>query len=66
MQRQTERILKGMKAILSNLGLTLNEEKTSVVDARHESFNFLGFTIAMRRGREADDTFPSPLRQGRQ
>jgi RNA-directed DNA polymerase len=45
-----ERILEGMRIVLSDLGLTLNETKTRVVDVRHESFNFLGFTIAMRRG----------------
>ena len=47
----TARILKGCKTVLSELGLTLSEEKTRVVDARQESFNFLGFAIGMRRGR---------------
>jgi hypothetical protein len=36
-----ERILKGLKAVLSDLGLTLNEAKTKVVDARRDSFEFL-------------------------
>ena len=27
------------------MGLALNETKTRLIDARHESFNFLGFTI---------------------
>jgi RNA-directed DNA polymerase len=54
----TERILKGMKTVLSGLGLTLNEEKTRVVDARHESFNFLGFTIVIRRGMRTGREFP--------
>jgi RNA-directed DNA polymerase len=44
-------ILKGMKAVLSSLGLTLNEEKTRVVDAQRENFNFMGFTIAMKGAR---------------
>jgi RNA-directed DNA polymerase len=44
-------ILKGVKGVLSDLGLTLNEEKTRVVDARQESFNFLGFTIGRKTGR---------------
>ncbi len=46
-----DRILKGVKLVLEELGLTLNEEKTRIVDARQESFNFLGFTIGMKRGR---------------
>jgi len=54
----TERILKGMKAVLGSLGLTLNEEKTRVVDARRESFNFLGFTIVMRKGLRTGREFP--------
>jgi RNA-directed DNA polymerase len=47
----TDRILKGVKGILSDLGLALNEEKTRVVDARQESFNFLGFAIVRKTGR---------------
>ena len=39
----TGRILKGIKRVLDDLGLILNEEKTYVVDARQENFNFLGF-----------------------
>ena len=54
----TEQILKGMKAVLSNLGLALNEEKTRVVDAQHESFNFMGFTIVMRSGKRTGREFP--------
>ena len=48
----TDRILKGVKLVLEDLGLTLNEEKTRIVDARQESFNFLGFSIGMKRGQE--------------
>ena len=53
-----EQILKGIKAVLSALGLTLNEEKTRIVDAQHESFNFMGFTIVMRKGRRTGRVFP--------
>jgi group II intron reverse transcriptase/maturase len=53
-----EQILKGIKAVLSDLGLTLNEEKTRVVDTRHESFNFMGFTIVMKRGMRTGRVFP--------
>ena len=53
-----DRILKGLKLVLEELGLTLNEEKTRVVDARHESFNFLGFSIGMKRGQKTGRTYP--------
>jgi len=36
------------KAVMTKLGLVLNEEKTSLKDARRESFDFLGFTIGPR------------------
>ena len=53
------RILKGIKRVLEDdLGLTLNEEKTCVVDARQESFNFLGFTIGMKQSRRTGRTYP--------
>jgi len=53
------RILKGIKRVLGDdLGLTLNEEKTCVVDARQESFNFLGFTIGMKQSRRTGRTYP--------
>jgi RNA-directed DNA polymerase len=54
----TERILKGMKTVLNDLGLTLNEAKTKVVDARHEHFTLLGFSIGMRKGRKTEAIFP--------
>ena len=33
------------KAVMTRIGLTLNETKTSLKDARHESFDFLGYTF---------------------
>jgi group II intron reverse transcriptase/maturase len=54
----TDRILKGMQKVLNDLGLTLNEMKTKVVDARQESFTFLGFSIGMRKGQKAGSLFP--------
>jgi len=54
----TERILKGLKAVLSDLGLSLNEVKTKVIDARCDSFEFLGFRIVMRNGRKSGRLFP--------
>jgi group II intron reverse transcriptase/maturase len=54
----TDRILKGIKTVLGDLGLTVNEEKTRVVDARQEIFHFLGFSIGMKRGRKTGKTYP--------
>jgi retron-type reverse transcriptase len=53
---ETERILKGVKSILNNLGLTLNEEKTTVVDARQDSFSFLGVYHCNEKGAEKRTT----------
>ena len=53
-----DRILKGVKRVLEDLGLTLNEEKTRIVDARQESFNFLGFSIGMKRGKRTGRAYP--------
>jgi len=54
----TERILKGMRAVTSDLDLSLNEEKTRVVDAWQENFNFLGFSIKMRTGLKSGRAYP--------
>ena len=54
----TDRILNGVRRVFDNLGLNLNEEKTHVVDARQESFNFLGFSIGMKRGRKTGKIYP--------
>jgi RNA-directed DNA polymerase len=39
------------KAVMTKLGLTLNEAKTSVKDARRDSFDFLGYTLGPRHFR---------------
>jgi group II intron reverse transcriptase/maturase len=54
----TGRILTGIQAVLGDLGLTLNEEKTRVVNARKESFNFLGFTIKVKENPRTGKKFP--------
>jgi group II intron reverse transcriptase/maturase len=54
----TERILKGIRVVLGELELTLNEEKTKVVDARQESFNFLGFTMKVKKNPRTGKKFP--------
>ena len=40
--------LSWTRAMMTKLGLTLNEEKTSVKDARREGFDFLGYTLGPR------------------
>jgi len=40
------------KAMMTKLGLTLNETKTSVKDARIESFSFLGYSFGPHRYRK--------------
>jgi RNA-directed DNA polymerase len=57
-QGSTERVLKGIRTVLGHLGLSLNEEKTRVVDARKESFNFLGFTIQVKKNIKTGKRFP--------
>jgi RNA-directed DNA polymerase len=42
-----EEALTWTKAVMTKLGLTLNETKTSVKNARLESFNFLGYTLGV-------------------
>ena len=57
-QGNTERVLKGIRTVLGHLGLSLNEAKTRVVDARKESFNFLGFTIQVKKSIKTGKRFP--------
>jgi len=37
--------IEKLKALLENMGLTLNEEKTKVVKATEEGFDFVGFSF---------------------
>ena len=57
-QWNTERVLKGIRIVLGHLGLSLTEAKTRVVDARRESFNFLGFTIQVKKSIKTGKRFP--------
>jgi len=50
--------LSGIKTVLGELRLNLHEEKTKVVDARKESFNFLGFTIQVKENPKTGKKFP--------
>jgi RNA-directed DNA polymerase len=43
-----EEALTWARTAMTKLGLTLNEAKTSVRDARRESFDFLGYTLGPR------------------
>src|SRR5271166_442084 len=47
-----EEALTWTKAVMTKLGLTFNEAKTSVRDARNERFDFLGFSVLQRHGKE--------------
>jgi group II intron reverse transcriptase/maturase len=54
----TEKVLRGIRIVLAGLRLRLNEKKTRVVDAREESFNFLGYTIQAVKNPKTGKTFP--------
>lgn len=43
--------LEWTRGVMARLGLTLNEEKTSLKDARRERFDFLGYTFGPHRQR---------------
>jgi RNA-directed DNA polymerase len=45
-----EQAINYLKKILERMELTLNEEKTKVLNVREETFDFLGFTIGYRKG----------------
>jgi RNA-directed DNA polymerase len=57
-QGNTEKVLKGIKTVLKGLELSLNEEKTRVIDAKTERFNFLGFTVEVKRNPRTGKWFP--------
>jgi len=44
-----EEVLERLRNLLERMGLKLNEKKTRLVDAKEESFNFLGFTFRYDR-----------------
>jgi RNA-directed DNA polymerase len=44
--------LEWTRGVITRLGLTLNEAKTSIRQAREESFNFLGYTFGPHRYRK--------------
>lgn len=56
--------LAAVRQVLERLDLTLNETKTRIVDARQESFNFLGFAIRVSKswksGKRYQHICPAP------
>lgn len=57
--------MTALRKVLKRLDLSLNEAKTRVVDAREESFDFLGFSFHLRRSRYSGKRYPhvEPSRQ---
>lgn len=47
-----------LKTYLTRKGLRLNEEKSRLVDANRERFQFLGFEIGMHRSRRTGNRYP--------
>ena len=58
-KRGVEEPLTVIRHVLERLGLTLNETKTHIVDAKETGFNFLGFTIQMSRGAKSGKSYPN-------
>ncbi len=54
---QAEDALVWLRWIVERLGLSLNEAKTSICDARQESFDFLGYTFGPKVYRQSGWTY---------
>jgi RNA-directed DNA polymerase len=48
-REHAEEALEWAGEVMTKIGLTLNEVKTSVRDASRETFNFLGYTLGPQR-----------------
>lgn len=55
---KTDAPLAAVRHVLERLDLTLNETKTHIVDARQESFNFLGFAIRVSKSWRSGKSYP--------
>ena len=53
-QKDTKRSHELILEVLSKLELSLNKEKTKLVDTQKESLNFLGFAFRMRKSRRTN------------
>ena len=64
-----EAALGWTRQVITKIGLTLNEQKTSIREARREPFNFLGYTfgpmISRRTGRQYLGAAPSAKATGK-
>jgi len=58
-RKDVEEPLNVVRHVLERLDLSLNEAKTHIVDATQAIFNFLGFTIQMRRGASTGKPYPN-------
>jgi RNA-directed DNA polymerase len=56
--KDTQRPLAMLKRLLEHLDLQLNETKTTIVNARVESFDFLGFEIRIYRSPKSGKSYP--------
>jgi group II intron reverse transcriptase/maturase len=54
----TDRLLEGIQRVLGQLGLSLNAEKTRVLDSRQEGFSFPGFDIKVRKSPRTGRSYP--------
>ncbi len=50
-KRMGQGVIDTLKYVLNRMDLTLNEEKTRLIEAEKEPFNFLGFTFHYRKSR---------------
>lgn len=57
-RKGSEKPMEMLRYVLERLGLTLNETKTKIVNARKEKFDFLGFSIWMAKGRRTGKRYP--------
>ena len=55
---KVEAPLAAVRQVLDRLDLTLNESKTHIVDARQESFTFLGFEIRVSKSWKSGKSYP--------
>ena len=55
---KTDEPVAMVRRVLDRLDLTLNETKTRIVDARKESFNFLGFEIRVSKSWRSGGQYP--------
>lgn len=51
-RRKAREALEWTRDVMTRIGLTLNEQKTRMCDARREPFNFLGYTFGPERYRK--------------